>query len=133
MNGSRFRYTSEFIFYWYFGLNGHASFRWSFGPNSAWGSIEPTTILATHPSLARGRRLTDKTQDAKYKIETGNTETLGPILHNSEKYSLRRSQGRSSQFSVIWPGLQIVAFTQDAPADKVIRVTKTYKMPSSPS
>ena len=33
------------------GLNGNASFRWSFGPHSAWGSIESTTILTTHPSL----------------------------------------------------------------------------------
>ena len=32
-------------------LNGDASFRWSFRPNSAWGSIESTTILTTHPSL----------------------------------------------------------------------------------
>ena len=30
-----------------------ASFRWSFGPHSAWGSIEPTTILTTHPSLVQ--------------------------------------------------------------------------------
>ena len=27
-----------------------ASFRWSFGPNSAWGSIEMATILKTHPT-----------------------------------------------------------------------------------
>ena len=32
-------------------VNGGASFRWSFGPLSAWGSIESTTIIATHPSL----------------------------------------------------------------------------------
>ena len=32
-------------------LNGDASFRWSFDQNSAWGSIEPTIILITHPSL----------------------------------------------------------------------------------
>jgi len=32
-------------------LNGGASFRWSFGPHSAWGSIESTTILTTYPSL----------------------------------------------------------------------------------
>ena len=32
-------------------LHGCASFRWSFGPLSAWGSIESTTILTTHPSL----------------------------------------------------------------------------------
>ena len=32
-------------------INGGASFRWSFGPLSAWGSIESTTILTTHPSL----------------------------------------------------------------------------------
>jgi len=31
-----------------------ASFRWSFGPLSAWGSIESTTILTTHPSLETG-------------------------------------------------------------------------------
>ena len=28
-----------------------ASFRWSFGPHSTWGSIGSTTILTTHPSL----------------------------------------------------------------------------------
>ena len=28
-----------------------ASFGWSFGPHSAWGSIESTTILTKHPSL----------------------------------------------------------------------------------
>ena len=32
-------------------INGDASFRWSFGPLFAWGSIESTTILTTHPSL----------------------------------------------------------------------------------
>ena len=32
-------------------LNGGASFRWSFGPLAAWGSIESTTILTTGPSL----------------------------------------------------------------------------------
>ena len=32
-------------------INGVASFRWSFGPLSAWGSIESTTIPTTHPSL----------------------------------------------------------------------------------
>ena len=32
-------------------INGGASLRWSFGPLSAWGSIETTTILTTHPSL----------------------------------------------------------------------------------
>ena len=32
-------------------LNWGASFRWSFGPLSAWGTIESTTILTTHPSL----------------------------------------------------------------------------------
>ena len=34
-------------------LNGGASFRWSFSPLSAWGSIESTTILTTHPSLQK--------------------------------------------------------------------------------
>ena len=33
------------------GLNGGASFQWSFGPHSAWGSIESTAILTTYPSL----------------------------------------------------------------------------------
>ena len=57
-------------------LNGGVSFRWSFGPHFAWGSIESTTILTTHPSLrpsfftlarlrvvtvARPRFLTDST------------------------------------------------------------------------
>ena len=28
-----------------------ASSRWSFGPNSTWGSIETTTIWKTRPSL----------------------------------------------------------------------------------
>ena len=32
-------------------INGGASFQWSFGPHSVWGSIESTTILTTHPSL----------------------------------------------------------------------------------
>jgi len=32
-------------------VNGGAPIRWSFGPLSAWGSIESTTILTTHPSL----------------------------------------------------------------------------------
>ena len=32
-------------------INGGASFRWSFGPHSTWGSIESATILTTHPSL----------------------------------------------------------------------------------
>ena len=32
-------------------LNGGASYRWSFSPHSAWGSIESTTILTTNPSL----------------------------------------------------------------------------------
>ena len=35
-------------------LNGGASFRWSFGPLFAWGSIESATILTTHPSLLQG-------------------------------------------------------------------------------
>ena len=32
-------------------INRGASFRWSFGPHSAWGSIESTTTLTTHSSL----------------------------------------------------------------------------------
>ena len=32
-------------------VNRGASFRWSFGPHSALGSIESTTIFTTHPSL----------------------------------------------------------------------------------
>ena len=32
-------------------INGGASFRWSFAPHSAWGSIKLTTILTTHHSL----------------------------------------------------------------------------------
>ena len=31
-------------------INRGAPFRWSFGPHSAWSSIESTTILTTHPS-----------------------------------------------------------------------------------
>ena len=31
-------------------INRGASFRWSFGPLSAWGSIESTTISTTHLS-----------------------------------------------------------------------------------
>ena len=34
-----------------FQINGGASFRWSFGPLSAWDSIVSTPILTTHPSL----------------------------------------------------------------------------------
>ena len=41
------RYDSYFQL---FGLNWGASFRWSFGPLSAWGSIE-STVFTTHPSL----------------------------------------------------------------------------------
>ena len=37
-------------------INGGASFRWSFGPHSAWGSIESTTILTTHPSLHKSEK-----------------------------------------------------------------------------
>ena len=36
-------------------INWDASFRWSFGPLSAWGSIESMTILTTHPSLKKWR------------------------------------------------------------------------------
>ena len=49
--------TSDFpTSVWFFSkklwtINEGASFRWSFGPLSAWGSIESTTILTTHPSL----------------------------------------------------------------------------------
>ena len=32
-------------------INGGASLRWSFGPCSAWGSEESTTISTTHSSL----------------------------------------------------------------------------------
>ena len=32
-------------------IDENISFRWSFGPLSAWGSIESTIILTTHPSL----------------------------------------------------------------------------------
>ena len=32
-------------------LKWSALFRWSFGPNSAWGSIERTIIGKTHPTL----------------------------------------------------------------------------------
>ena len=44
---------SGFTFPFTVPLNGGASFRWSFGPISAWGSIESTTILTTLPSLYR--------------------------------------------------------------------------------
>ena len=37
-------------------LNGGASFWWSFRPNSAWDSIESTTILTTHPSLHKSEK-----------------------------------------------------------------------------
>ena len=36
---------------WITELNRGAPFRWSFGPHSACGSIESTTILTTHPRL----------------------------------------------------------------------------------
>ena len=32
-------------------LKWDASYRWSFGPNSAWGRIETTIIGKTHPTL----------------------------------------------------------------------------------
>ena len=34
-------------------VNGGAFFRWSFGRLSAWGRIDSTTILITHPSLVK--------------------------------------------------------------------------------
>ena len=34
-------------------VNGGAFFRWSFGRLSAWGCIDSTTILITHPSLVK--------------------------------------------------------------------------------
>jgi len=45
--------NSPYVWFWSFFLevNGGASFRWSFGPLSAWGSTGSTTILTTHPSL----------------------------------------------------------------------------------
>ena len=39
------------IIYYMDHINGNASFRWSFGPHSACGSIDLTTIFTTHPSL----------------------------------------------------------------------------------
>ena len=36
-------------------INGGAPFRWSFGPNFAWDSKNPMTILTTHPSVNLGR------------------------------------------------------------------------------
>ena len=43
--------TGEGMYFTQWVINWGASFRWSFGPLSAWGSIESTTILTTHPSL----------------------------------------------------------------------------------
>ena len=39
-----------------------ASFRWSFGPICAWGSIETMTIGTTHPTLVyeTQKRITDR-------------------------------------------------------------------------
>ena len=51
MNQYSYQYFNE-----YFNtklINGGASFRWSFGPLSAWGSIESTTLLTAHPSLLK--------------------------------------------------------------------------------
>ena len=36
-------------------INGNAPFRWSFRPNSEWGSKESTTVLTTHPGLVLSR------------------------------------------------------------------------------
>ena len=47
----RVRNALQAIFYPTNLINGGASFRWSFGLLFAWGSIESTTILTTHPSL----------------------------------------------------------------------------------
>ena len=38
-------------------LNWGASFWWSFGPNSAWGSLETTPIVNMHPSLVNPKWL----------------------------------------------------------------------------
>ena len=35
-------------------INWNACFRWSFGPNYTWGSIETTTIGKMHPRLFYG-------------------------------------------------------------------------------
>ena len=47
-------------------LNGGASFRWSIGPFSAWGSIESTTILTTHSSLEKYSRIHSQTQKIRH-------------------------------------------------------------------
>ena len=49
LSDNNWRRNRQWLFH--FVINGGASFRWSFGPNSAWGSIESMTILTTHPSL----------------------------------------------------------------------------------
>ena len=57
-------------------VNGGASFRWSFGPLSAWGSKESTTILTTHPSLECLVTL-HHGDPIHLQFGTSNTETLG--------------------------------------------------------
>ena len=52
-------------------INWGASFRWSFGPLSAWGSIESTTIVSTHPSLLEvieSELISNDTQCLSFKI-----------------------------------------------------------------
>ena len=56
-------------------LKGSASFRWSFGSLSAWGSIESTTILTTHPRLFLWKTCN--------KLWKGEEYDFGSIMHYS--------------------------------------------------
>ena len=47
----QYRVTEKLIHANFMTINRGACFRWSFGPLTAWRSIESTTILTTHPSL----------------------------------------------------------------------------------
>ena len=56
-------------------INGGASFRWSFGPLTAWGSIESATILTTHPRLFLWKTCN--------KLWKGEEYDFGSIMHYS--------------------------------------------------
>ena len=65
---------------------GGASFRWSFGPHSAWGSIESTTILTTHPSLPDRPLLTQYSVLFIATIRSETCKSLLPIMDYKMSY-----------------------------------------------
>ena len=77
-----------------------ASFQWSFGPNSAWGSKESTTILTTRPSLYFCKRWViwtfDLVHDCSISID------LAVLFHPHLLYSLTRPLKLNRPSSLIW-------------------------------